>query len=72
MAAADAAKVTPYGAGRRQQRFGKIVAVLLRTAANRQHWFDNVPGPVLPLIMCRRRRGRGEISHAAVLTDGKP
>jgi alcohol dehydrogenase class IV len=50
----------------------KIVAVLLKHGGEpaRYFSFDNVPGPVLPLVCVPTTAGTGsEVSHAAVLTD---
>lgn len=50
----------------------KIVAVLLSHGGHPRDYFhfDNVPGPVLPLICIPTTAGTGsEVSHAAVLTD---
>jgi len=50
----------------------KIVAVLLAHGGSPAEYFgwDNVPGPVLPLIGVPTTAGTGsEVSHAAVLTD---
>jgi alcohol dehydrogenase class IV len=50
----------------------KIVAVLLAHGGEPAKYFgfDNVPGPVLPLVCVPTTAGTGsEVSHAAVLTD---
>ena len=50
----------------------KIVAVLVTHGGEPSKYFgfDNVPGPVLPLICVPTTAGTGsEVSHAAVLTD---
>jgi alcohol dehydrogenase len=50
----------------------KIVAVLLAHGGEPAQYFgfDNVPGPVLPLVCVPTTAGTGsEVSHAAVLTD---
>jgi alcohol dehydrogenase class IV len=50
----------------------KIVAVLLAHGGQPKQYFgfDNVPGPVLPLVCVPTTAGTGsEVSHAAVLTD---
>jgi alcohol dehydrogenase class IV len=50
----------------------KIVAVLVTHGGEpaRYFSFDNVPGPVLPLVCLPTTAGTGsEVSHAAVLTD---
>jgi alcohol dehydrogenase class IV len=50
----------------------KIVAVLVTHGGQpaRYFSFDNVPGPVLPLVCLPTTAGTGsEVSHAAVLTD---
>ena len=50
----------------------KIVAVLLTHGGSPAQYFgwDNVPGPVIPLIGVPTTAGTGsEVSHAAVLTD---
>jgi len=51
---------------------GKMVAVLLTHGGEPQRYFsfDNVPGPVLPLVCLPTTAGTAsEVSHAAVLTD---
>jgi alcohol dehydrogenase len=50
----------------------KLTAVLLRHGGEAKQYFgfDNVPGPVLPLICLPTTAGTAsEVSHAAVLTD---
>jgi alcohol dehydrogenase class IV len=50
----------------------KIAAVLLTHGGEPQQYFsfDNVPGPVLPLVCVPTTAGTGsEVSHAAVVTD---
>jgi alcohol dehydrogenase class IV len=50
----------------------KIVAVVLQHGGQASGYFgfDNVPGPVLPLLCVPTTAGTGsEVSHAAVLTD---
>jgi alcohol dehydrogenase class IV len=52
----------------------KMVAVLLTHGGEPQRYFgfDNVPGPVLPLVCLPTTAGTGsEVSHAAVLTDAE-
>jgi alcohol dehydrogenase len=75
--AADAAKkfapdcVLGLGGGSNMD-LAKIVAVLLAHGSEpaRYFGFDNVPGPVTPLICIPTTAGTGsEVSHAAVLTD---
>jgi alcohol dehydrogenase class IV len=75
--AADAAKrfgpdcIIGLGGGSNMD-LAKIVAVLLAHGGEpaRYFGFDNVPGPVLPLVCLPTTAGTGsEVSHAAVLTD---
>lgn len=50
----------------------KIVAVLVTHGGRPEQYFsfDNVPGPILPLVCVPTTAGTGsEVSHAAVLTD---
>lgn len=50
----------------------KIVAILVTHGGppNKYFGFDNVPGPVLPIVCVPTTAGTGsEVSHAAVLTD---
>jgi alcohol dehydrogenase class IV len=77
IAAAEAARkfrpdcVLGLGGGSNMD-LAKIVAVLLTHGGEpaRYFGFDNVPGPLLPLICVPTTAGTGsEVSHAAVLTD---
>jgi alcohol dehydrogenase class IV len=77
LAAAAAAKryapdsVIGLGGGSNMD-LAKIVAVLLTHGGQPAQYFnfDNVPGPVLPLVCIPTTSGTGsEVSHAAVLTD---
>ena len=77
VAAAEAARayrpdaVLGLGGGSNMD-LAKIVAVLLTHGGEpaRYFSFDNVPGPVLPLVCVPTTAGTGsEVSHAAVLTD---
>jgi alcohol dehydrogenase class IV len=77
VAAADAAArfgpdaILGLGGGSNMD-LAKIVAVLIAHGGSPSQYFgwDNVPGPVLPLIGVPTTAGTGsEVSHAAVLTD---
>jgi alcohol dehydrogenase class IV len=77
LAAAEAARearpdcVLGLGGGSNMD-LAKIVAVLLTHGGQPEQYFsfDNVPGPVLPLVCVPTTAGTGsEVSHAAVLTD---
>jgi alcohol dehydrogenase class IV len=77
LAAAEAARearpdcVLGLGGGSNMD-LAKIVAVLLTHGGRPEQYFsfDNVPGPVLPLVCVPTTAGTGsEVSHAAVLTD---
>jgi alcohol dehydrogenase len=75
--AADlAAQFAPAGilglGGGSNMDLAKVVAVLLAHGGQPAQYFgfDNVPGPVLPLVCVPTTAGTGsEVSHAAVLTD---
>jgi alcohol dehydrogenase class IV len=75
-AAEIARPLEPHGivglGGGSNMDLAKIVAVLLTHGGEPADYFsyDNVPGPVLPLICIPTTAGTGsEVSHAAVLTD---
>lgn len=75
-AAAAARRFAPDGVlglgGGSNMDLAKIVAVLLTHGGQPANYFgfDNVPGPVLPLVCLPTTAGTGsEVSHAAVLTD---
>lgn len=75
-AAAAAARRSPdcvlgLGGGSNMD-LAKFVAILLAHGGNPADYFgfDNVPGPVVPLVCVPTTAGTGsEVSHAAVLTD---
>lgn len=76
LAAAAARRFAPDGViglgGGSNMDLAKIVAVLLAHGGQPAQYFNfnNVPGPILPLVCVPTTSGTGsEVSHAAVLTD---